>query len=68
MKNFLEKVQENGLADKKTTAKKTEGVTELGRKNKTGESKVESNDSAEIPNRGRHQTFPASLWKGFRKM
>ena len=30
-------------------------------KNKTGDSKVESNDSPEIPDRGRHQTFPASL-------
>ena len=27
-----------------------------------GDSKVESNDSPEISNRGRHQTFPASFW------
>ena len=29
-------------------------------KNKRGDSKVESNDSPEIPDRGRHQTSPAS--------
>ena len=30
-------------------------------KNKRGASKVESNDSPKIPDRGRHQTSPASL-------
>ena len=30
-------------------------------KNKRGDSKMKSNDSPEIPDRGRHQTSPASL-------
>ena len=30
-------------------------------KNKTGDSKVESNDNTEIPDGGKHQTSPASL-------
>ena len=38
---------------------KTKG-TGLGRKTK-GDTKVESNDSPEIPDRG-HQTSPASCW------
>ena len=33
-------------------------------KNKRGDSKVESNDNHEIPDRERHQTSPASLWGG----
>ena len=46
LKNFLEKVQENGPVGRK----KTERVTGLGRK--TRDSKVESNVSPEIPDRG----------------
>ena len=45
---------------------KTERVNRTKQKNKRGDSKVESNDSPEIPDRGRHQTSPASLW-GVRK-
>ena len=40
---------------------KTERVTGLARKNKTGDSKVESNDSPEMPDRGRdirHSQYP----------
>ena len=46
MKNFLEKVQKNGPAGRKKKDK-TERVTRLGRR--TRDSKVESNDSHEIP-------------------
>ena len=44
MKNFLEKFQKKGPADRKSNR--------AWQKNKRGDSKVESNDSPEIPNRG----------------
>ena len=50
MKNFLEKVKENGPAGRRKKDE-TERVTGLGRKNKKGDSKLESNDSPEIPDR-----------------
>ena len=37
---------------------KTERVTGLGKKNKRGDSKVESNDSPEIPDRGETSDIP----------
>ena len=58
MKNFLEKVQKNGPA---ATRKIRQKSNRTRQKNKRGDSKVESNDSPEIPDRGRHQTSPASL-------
>ena len=46
----MEKVKENGPAGrKKEEEDKTERLTGLGRKTKTGDSEVESNDSPEIP-------------------
>ena len=45
-------------AEKKRKNRKSNGTRQ---KNKRGDSKVESNDSSEIPDRGRHQTSPASL-------
>ena len=57
LENFLEKVQQNGPAGRKEDRK----TTRTRQRNKTGDSKVESNDSPEIPDRGRHQTSPASL-------
>ena len=55
LKNFLEKVEISQQAEKKD---KTERVTGLVRK--TRDSKVESNDSPEIPDRGdiRHPRPP----------
>ena len=55
---WRKKSQENGpLAE----SDKTERVRGLGRKNKRGDKKEESNDSPEIPDRGFQQTSPASL-------
>ena len=48
MKNFLEKVQQNGPAGRKEDRK----TTRTRQRNKTGDSKVESNDSPEIPDKG----------------
>ena len=45
------------LAEKKEEDK-TERLTGLGRKTKTGDSKVESNDSPEIPDRGKTPDIP----------
>ena len=53
-------MQENGPANRKKD--KTERETGLGKK--TRDSKVKSNDSPEIPGKGRHQTFPDPLWGG----
>ena len=51
MKNFLGKQnQENGPVGKKKRRRKSNGSRQ---KNKTGDSKVESNDSPEIPDRGK---------------
>ena len=49
MKNFLEKVQKEGPAGKKKEDRKGNRTRQ---KNKRGDSKVESNDSPEIPDRG----------------
>ena len=38
---------------------KTERARGLGRKNKRGDRKGESNDSPAIPDRRRHKTYPA---------
>ena len=54
MKNFLERVQENGPADRKKEIK-TERVIGLGR---ARDSKVESNDSPETPDRGETSDIP----------
>ena len=51
--NFLEKVQENGPAGRKKIREK-----ETRQKNKRGDSKVESNDSPGIPNRGETSDIP----------
>ena len=56
LKNFLEKVQKEGPARRKD---RKGNMTR--QKNKRGDSKVDSNDSPEIPDRGRQQTSPASL-------
>ena len=50
MKNFLEKVQRKGPAGRKRSDRKGNRTWQ---KNKRGDSKVESNDSPEIPDGGR---------------
>ena len=55
MKNFLEKVQRNGPAGRKKKVKKSNRTRH---KNKIGDSKVESNDSPEIPERGETSDIP----------
>ena len=47
--------------DQQAEKDKTKG-DRTRQKKKRGDSKVESNDSPEIPDRRRHQTSPASLW------
>ena len=62
MKNieeFLGKVQKKGPTGRKRSDRKGNRTMQ---KNKRGDSKVESNDRPEIPDWGRHQTSPASLW------
>ena len=49
MKIFLEKVQENGPAGRKRSDRKSKRTRQ---KNERGDSKVESNDSPEIPDWG----------------
>ena len=62
MKNTKEfsgkKVLKNGPAGRKRQDRKCNRTRQ---KKKRGDSKVESNDSPEIPDRGRHQTSLASL-------
>ena len=55
MKNFLEKVQKNGQAGRKRSDSKSHRTKQ---KNKRGDSKVESNDSPEIPDRGETSDIP----------
>ena len=43
------------------TEKGSDRMSIRSRQNKGGDSKLESNDSPEIPDGGRHQTSPASL-------
>ena len=60
MKNCLAKVQENGPVGRK----KIERIIRLGRKNKRGDSKLESNDSPEIPDRGEDIRHPRPPFGG----
>ena len=55
MKNFLEKVQKKGPAGRKRSDRKGNRTRQ---KNKRGDSKVESNDSPEIPDRGETSDIP----------
>ena len=55
MKNFLEKVQKNGPAGRKRSDRKGNRTRQ---KNKRGDSKVESKDSPEIPDRGETSDIP----------
>ena len=55
MKNFLEKVKKKGPAGRKRQDRKGNRIRQ---KNKTGNSKVESNDSPEIPDRGETSDIP----------
>ena len=50
LKNFREKSQENGPASRKKYDRKSNWTWQ---KNKAGDSKVESNDSPEIPHKGK---------------
>ena len=54
MKNFQEKVQKKGPAGRKNRKD-----NRTRQKNKTGDSKVESNDSPEIPDRGEKSDIPS---------
>ena len=49
LKNFLEKVPKNGPAGRKRQDRNSNRTRQ---KNKRGDSKVESNDSLEIPDKG----------------
>ena len=53
MKNFLEKVWKKGPAGRKDRK-----GNRTRQKNKRGDSKVESNDSSEIPDRGETSDIP----------
>ena len=61
MKNFLEKVQKKGPAGRKRQDRKGNRTMQ---KNKRGDSKVESNDSPEIPDRGGDIRHPQSPFGG----
>ena len=56
-KNFLEKLQQNQKTEEKKD-KTEEKRTRTGLKNKRGDSKVESNDSPEIPDRRETSDIP----------
>ena len=56
MKNFLEKVKKKGPAGRR--GKKDRKGNRTRHKNKRGDSKVESNDSPEIPDRGETSYIP----------
>ena len=43
---------------------KAERAMKVGRITKRGDSKVESNDSPEIPDRGETSDFPSPPWRG----
>ena len=53
------KSQEKGPLAEKWWDKKSKMTRQ---KNMRGDRKGDSNDSPEIPDKGRHQTSPASLW------
>ena len=59
LKNFLEKVQKKGPAGRKRQDRKGNRTMQ---KNKTGDTKVESNDSPEIPDRGGDIRHPQHLF------
>ena len=61
MKNFLEKVQKKGPAGRKRSDGKGSRTRQ---KNKRGNSKVESNDSPEIPGRGGDIRHPRPSFRG----
>ena len=56
LNNFLEKVQKKGPAGRKRSDKKGNRTRQ---KHKRGDSKVESNDSPEIPDRGETSVMPS---------
>ena len=56
MKNFLEKVKKKGPAHRKRSDRKGNKTRQ---KNKRGNSKVESNDSPEIPDTGETSDMPS---------
>ena len=56
MNNFLEKVQKKGPAGRKRYDRKGNRTRQ---KNMRGNSKVESNDSPEIPDRGETSDIPS---------
>ena len=56
MKNFLEKVQKKGPAGRKRSDRKENRTRQ---KNKRGNSKLESHDSPEIPDRGETLDIPS---------
>ena len=58
MKNFLEKVKKKGPAGRKRYGRKGNRTRQ---KNKRGDSRVESNDSPEIPDRGETLDIPGLL-------
>ena len=62
--NFLEKVQENGPAVRKKDRKSNR----TRQKNKRGDSKVELNDSPEIPDMGETSDIPGLPSGGERKV
>ena len=55
MKNFPEKVQKKGPAGRNKSDRKGNRTRQ---KNKKGDSKVESNDSPEIPDKGETSDIP----------
>ena len=55
IEKFSGKVQKNGPADRKKNDRKSNKTRQ---KNKRGDSKVESNDSPEIPDRGEASDIP----------
>ena len=55
MKNFLDKVQKKGPASRKRSDRKGNRTRQ---KNKRGDSKMESNDSPEIPDWGETSDIP----------
>ena len=59
MKNFLERVQENRPAGRKKEKDRQSNRTR--QKNKREDSKVGSNDSLEIPDRGKTPDIPSLL-------
>ena len=60
MKNFLERVQENAPAEREREREEEEdkNSNRTRQKNKKGDSKVESNDSPELPDRRETSDIP----------